>query len=66
MYVLFENLSEKYNKNWEKISNITKKEFNSKHVRNKKCLNTEKKSTQNKKSSNQLISSHPEIWRDIF
>ena len=48
MYVLFGKFSEKYNENLEKISNIIKKEFNSKPLRNKKCLNAEKKSTQKK------------------
>ena len=43
MYVFLikdEELLEKYNENWKKVSNIIKKEFDSKPVHNKKYLKT--------------------------
>ena len=50
MYLLIkeEKVFDKYNETWEKVSNIIKKEFNSKLVYNKKNLKAEKKSTQKK------------------
>ena len=37
-----EELLEKYNENWKKVSNIIKKEFDSKPVHDKKYLKTNK------------------------
>ena len=46
-----ENLIRKYNEIWKKVSNIIKKEFNSKPVYNKKYLRTKIKSYNGKISN---------------
>ena len=51
-----ENLIRKYNKIWKKVSNIIKKEFNSKPVYNKKYLRTKIKSYNGKISNTDWIS----------
>ena len=55
MYVFFikdEKLFEKYNKIWEKVSNIIRKEFDSKPVYNEKYLKTKIKSYNGKINTN--------------
>ena len=47
-----ELLSEKYNKIWEKVENITKKEFDSKPVYNEKYLKAKIKSSNGKINTN--------------
>ena len=51
-----ENLIRKYNEIWKKVSNIIKKEFNSKPVYNKKYLRTKIKSYNGKISNTDWIS----------
>ena len=56
LFLMKEKISEKYNEIWEKVSNISKKEFNSEPVPKKKYLKAEKKSYNEKNQHKRRLS----------